>query len=125
MKQSHSGRIHDSDVAFVETRLQTSPETRSVAGFVPGPGIARLALSFDIDELRAALARRSDVNVSGGRIMYLSGGRQVTPLQLDTLPATGPALVQAMIRQADVMLADLDSALACMTAVTDVDVTTP
>ena len=63
MNQPYTGRIHDSDVALVEDRLQAPPETRSVAGFVPGPGIERLALSFDIGKLRAALAeclRRSD-----------------------------------------------------------------
>ena len=61
--QIQAGRIHDSDVALVEDRLQAPPETRSVAGFVAGPGIEKLALSFDIGALRAALAeclRRSD-----------------------------------------------------------------
>ena len=60
---TYEGRIHDSDVALVETRLQAPPDTGSVAGFVPGPGIEKLALCFDIDELRTALAeclRRSD-----------------------------------------------------------------
>lgn len=78
-----------------------------------------------LEELRAALARRGDVNISSGEVSFVSGGRQVTPLQLDTLPPTGPALVMAMIGQSNVMLADLEEALACMTAVTDVDVTTP
>lgn len=78
-----------------------------------------------LEELRAALARRGDVNVSGGQIWFVSGSRQVTPLQLDTLPPSGPALVMAMIGQSDVMLADLEEALACMTAVTYVDVTSP
>ena len=78
-----------------------------------------------LEELRAALARRSDVSDASGPAMFNAGGRQVTPLQLETLPPAGPALVQAMIGQADWMLADLDAALACMTAVTDIDVTAP
>lgn len=45
----------DPDVAAVRGWLQHSPDTTSVAGFVPGPGIARLALHFDIARLRQAL----------------------------------------------------------------------
>ena len=63
MDQPYTGRIHDSDVALVENRLLNRPETRSVADFVPGPGIEKLSLSFDIAKLREALAeclKRSD-----------------------------------------------------------------
>ncbi len=45
------------DAAFLNRQIAQLPETQSVAGFVPGPGIQRLKLSFDIDRLRAALAR--------------------------------------------------------------------
>ena len=54
---------HDPDVALVERRIASRPDSRSVAEFVPGPGIERLSLSFDIKALREALAeclRRSD-----------------------------------------------------------------
>ena len=54
---------HDPDVALVERRIASRPDSRSVAEFVPGPGIERLSLSFDIRALREALAeclRRSD-----------------------------------------------------------------
>ena len=54
---------HDPDVALVERRIASRPDSRSVAEFVPGPGIERLSLSFDIEALRDALAeclRRSD-----------------------------------------------------------------
>ena len=54
---------HDPDVALVERRIASRPDSRSVAEFVPGPGIERLSLSFDIGALREALAeclRRSD-----------------------------------------------------------------
>ena len=54
---------HDPDVALVELRIASRPDSRSVAEFVPGPGIERLSLSFDIGALREALAeclRRSD-----------------------------------------------------------------
>ena len=55
--------VQDADVGLVERALARPPETRSVAGFVPGPGIDRLSLRFDIALLRAALEeclRRSD-----------------------------------------------------------------
>ena len=54
---------HDSDVALVERRIASRPDSHSVAEFVPGPGIERLSLSFDIKALHEALAeclRRSD-----------------------------------------------------------------
>ena len=54
---------HDPDVALVELRIASRPDSRSVAEFFPGPGIERLSLSFDIGALREALAeclRRSD-----------------------------------------------------------------
>ena len=57
------GLNHDPDVALVERRVAYQPDSRSVAEFVPGPGIERLSLSFDIGALREALAeclRRSD-----------------------------------------------------------------
>ena len=43
---------HDPDVALVERRFAFRPDSRSVAEFVPGPGIERLPLSFDIEALR-------------------------------------------------------------------------
>ena len=54
---------HDSEVALVERCIASRPDSRSVAEFVPGPGIELLSLSFDIEALRKALAeclRRSD-----------------------------------------------------------------
>ena len=47
--------IDDIDVRNVRTWMQTPPDTASVARFVPGPGIQKLSLKFDIDALRAAL----------------------------------------------------------------------
>ena len=58
---------HDNDVALGERRIASRPDSRSVAEFVPGPGIERLSLSFDIEALRETLAeclRRS--NFIGG-----------------------------------------------------------
>jgi len=45
-----------SDQAAVEAELADPPETQSVAGFVPGPGIWRLDLSFDLAKLQKALS---------------------------------------------------------------------
>ena len=47
--------IVDDDTRLIEARLKTMIDTQSVAGFVPGPGIEKLNLCFDIDELRGAL----------------------------------------------------------------------
>ncbi|MFV2038946.1 MAG: hypothetical protein ACC660_01750 [Acidimicrobiales bacterium] len=40
----------------VQAWLAALPDTEAVAGFVPGPGIARLQLRFDMDELCSSLA---------------------------------------------------------------------
>ena len=48
-------RISDTSTSLVEAAMKGSAETQSVAGFVPGPGIQRLDLKFDIDALRLAL----------------------------------------------------------------------
>ncbi len=45
----------DSDVARMQAWMAAPPDTQSVANFVPGPGIQRLDLRFDIEALRAAL----------------------------------------------------------------------
>ena len=45
----------DTDTRRIEACLKTRPETRTVADFIAGPGIERLALRFDIGELRQAL----------------------------------------------------------------------
>ncbi len=45
----------DVDVQAIRGWMGTKAETRSVAGFVAGPGIQRLELKFDIDRLNEAL----------------------------------------------------------------------
>lgn len=47
--------IRDGDVEAVEAALATMPDSTSVVGFKPGPGIRRLDLQFDIVRLREAL----------------------------------------------------------------------
>ena len=44
-----------SDRDKMQSWLADHPDTESVAGFVPGPGIQKLDLRFDIDKLRDAL----------------------------------------------------------------------
>lgn len=44
------------DRKLMQSWLANRPDTDSVAGFVAGPGIARLQLRFDIEKLRNALA---------------------------------------------------------------------
>ena len=48
-------RIEDTDTAAVRDHLSKMPDTDSVAGFVPGPGIMKLHLKFDIAQLRESL----------------------------------------------------------------------
>ena len=45
----------EADRAFLARSLAHHPDTESVARFVPGPGIERLNVSFDIERLREAL----------------------------------------------------------------------
>lgn len=47
--------VRDADNALVERAIASRPETKSVAKFVPGPGIQKLEIKFDIVELRNAL----------------------------------------------------------------------
>lgn len=53
----------DPDIVAVQRWMAQRPDTESVAHFVPGPGIQKLRLRFDIEQLREALAeclRRAD-----------------------------------------------------------------
>lgn len=50
-----SRRIEDTDTKRMKQWLAAMPDTQSVAGFVPGPGIEKLDLKFDIEKLRKAL----------------------------------------------------------------------
>ncbi|MEL7429156.1 MAG: hypothetical protein AAFN43_04065 [Pseudomonadota bacterium] len=47
--------IKDRDVEAVEAAMAAMPDSKSVVGFKPGPGIRRLDLQFDIIRLREAL----------------------------------------------------------------------
>ena len=47
--------ILDADTVRMKALLADMPDTQSVAGFVPGPGIERLTLRFDAGKLREAL----------------------------------------------------------------------
>ncbi|MEM8651171.1 MAG: hypothetical protein AAGF54_11625 [Pseudomonadota bacterium] len=49
-------QITDSDTQTINELMSQMPDTESVAGFVEGPGITKLQLSFDIEKLREALS---------------------------------------------------------------------
>ena len=51
-----SDGIVDADVQSVQSWLAEPADSTSVATFVPGPGLQRLALRFDIEKLREALS---------------------------------------------------------------------
>lgn len=53
---SFTPSLRDTDTDLIENALQTRPQTHSVAEFVPGPGIQKLSMAFDIGALRDALA---------------------------------------------------------------------
>ena len=53
---SFEPQINDADVQAVTQAMATMPDSASVAEFVPGPGIQRLELRFDIQLLQEALA---------------------------------------------------------------------
>ena len=50
-----SPQIIDTDVETITAAMAARPDSESVAGFVPGPGISRLELKFDIQKLQEAL----------------------------------------------------------------------
>lgn len=50
-----TAQINDADVQAIQGWMQTQPDINSVAHFTPGPGIQRLELKFDINELQKAL----------------------------------------------------------------------
>jgi len=58
MTQSHSASeaLITDDRKMLEGWFRNRPSSESVAGFVPGPGIAKLKLKFDPDLMRNALA---------------------------------------------------------------------
>lgn len=49
--------IVDDDVLRIRKFMASTPDTQSVANFVPGPGIEKLDLKFDILKLREALSQ--------------------------------------------------------------------
>lgn len=104
---------------------QTAADLQAI--FVNGTTLRSTASGAhqSLEGLRTALAGRSDVGDAGGRVLFLAGGRGVTPLNLDSLSAGGPALVEDMIHRGEILLADLDRANACLSAVSAVDVTAP
>lgn len=62
------------DRSFVTGQMSHAPDTESVARFKPGPGIERLALKFDIENLRAAYDEAKD------KVEFLGVGIHALPL---------------------------------------------
>ena len=83
----------DNDSLLVAKCMKRLPETESVVGFLPGDGIYRLELKFEIDQLRQALdhclARTEYVDSDWKHqrfgvlpLMHRSGGDAVIPNDL-------------------------------------------
>jgi len=76
-----------SDRAAMQHWMANAPDTQAVAGFVAGPGIARLSLTFDIEALRQALQEAlrhndfaaDDYGFGGFPLMRRPGVEQETP----------------------------------------------
>ena len=68
----------DADVAKIQKHFDTMPDTKSVAGFVPGPGIDKLALKFDIAELQNALTQALENTEYKGNISAGFGAFSLT-----------------------------------------------
>ncbi len=62
--QNHADIVKDRQQ--VKNWLETSPDTEVVKDFVPGPGIHKLALKFDIDKLQSALKQITDIEDFAG-----------------------------------------------------------
>lgn len=56
----------DQDREQVRSWLETSPDTETVKDFVPGPGIQKLSLTFDITKLQKALSQITDMEDFSG-----------------------------------------------------------
>lgn len=54
-KQNGPQGLVEDDQILMRKWLSSKPDTQSVAGFQPGPGIQKLHLKFDIERLRSAL----------------------------------------------------------------------
>lgn len=62
--QNHEDIIQDRQQVI--DWLATSPDTETVKDFVPGPGLQKLKLTFDINELQSALKQTTDIADFGG-----------------------------------------------------------
>lgn len=70
-----------------------------------------------LDGLRAELALLPGVSDAGGRILHLSGARQMTAMTLDGLPPGGQPLQDALFHLGVGLLADLNTVNECLTDV--------
>ncbi|WP_035590522.1 MULTISPECIES: hypothetical protein [Hyphomonas] len=113
------------------TRAQRAGDSQAAADlktlFSHGTGIRDTAASAHqtLESFRVTLSRLNGVSNAGGPILFLAGGRRVTPLPLDNLPAGGQPLTDAMIGHANTLLDSLEAVHICLDAVGAVDVTTP
>lgn len=78
-----------------------------------------------LESFRTTLSGLNGVSDAGGRILFLAGGRRVPPLPLNSLPAGGQPLTDAMIGHANTLMESLDAVNTCLAAVGSVDVTAP
>lgn len=62
--QNHTDVAKDREQ--VKLWLASSPDTETVKDFIPGPGIQKLSLKFDIDKLQRALKQITDMADFGG-----------------------------------------------------------
>lgn len=68
------------DTETMNSWLASPPDTEGVAGFVPGPGIQKIDLTFDIDKLRAALTQTLGIASYQGADDFPDEGFNAIPL---------------------------------------------
>lgn len=113
------------------TRAQRAGDENGAADmrslFATGTSIRDTAASAHqtLESFRTTLARLGSVSDAGGVILFIAGGRRVTPLPLDSLPPGGQPLSDAMIGHANTLLDSLEAVHLCLEAVGSVDVTAP
>lgn len=95
--------------------------------FTTGTSIRDTASSAHqtLESFRTTLSGLDSVSDAGGRILFIAGGRRVTPLPLNSLPPGGKPLSDAMIGHANTLLDSLGAVHICLETVGSVDVTSP
>ena len=104
---------------------QTAMELRDLFTYATGVRDSAFSAHQTLENFRTKLAQLNSVSDAGGQVLFIAGGRRVTPMQFDNLPTGGQQLTDAMMVHANALLDDFGAVSACMTAVGNVEITGP